>query len=243
MKRILIYFLICLSFALAQSPTLERIKEHNELNCGVSGLQAGSFVELVDGGLIGFSAEFCRAIAVAILDSSQNVIYIPLNGQSQFPSITSGDSDILVGDISLSAIRDIALSIEFGPAYFHKDDKHYAPVIAEGDSDWKEIVSWLIFALIQAEEWGLNSDNIDGPVEGETNLVRRDLFANYEAGLSKQIGLEPNSLSRMIRAVGNYGEIYDRHFGSQALVSTPRGLNDIWQNGGMLYAPPFSTSP
>jgi len=243
MKRILVYFLISLSFALAQSPTLERIKANNELNCGISGLQAGSFVELVDGGLLGFSAEFCRAIAVAILGSSQNVIYLPLDGQSQFPSITTGDSDILLGNVNQSGIRDMALGIEFGPAYFHKDDKHYAPVIAEGDSEWKEIVSWLIFALIQAEEWGVNSKNIEGPVEGETNIVRRDLFASYDAGLSKQLGLEPNSINRMIKAVGNYGEIYDRHFGSQARISTPRGLNDIWQNGGMLYAPPFSTGP
>ncbi len=243
MKSTIIYILISLSLVLAQSPTLEKIKANNELNCGVSGLSAGYFVETVDGGLIGFSAEFCRAIATAILGTSENVIYIPLDGQSQFPSITSGDSDILLGEVSLSALRDIALGIEFGPAYFHTDSKHYAPVINEGDSEWKEIVSWLIFALIQAEEWGVNSKNIDGPIEGETNLVRRDLFERYDEGLSKQLGLEQESISRMIKAVGNYGEIYDRHFGSQALISNPRGLNDIWQNGGMLYAPPFSTEP
>jgi len=243
MKKLLLLIFISLPWVFGQSPTLQKILEHKQLNCGVSGLSAGLFVQTIGGGLPDFGAEFCKAIAVAILDNEEAVIYLPLNNQSRFPSITSGDSDIIVGNVSLSAVRDLTLGIEFGPAYFHDKERHYAPVIKEGDNKWKEIVSWLIFALIQAEEWGVNSHNIDGPVEGETNLVRRDLFARYEKGLVKQLGLEPDSISRMIKTVGNYGEIYDRHFGSQAEISIPRGLNDIWQNGGMLYAPPFSDSP
>ena len=242
MKKMTLLFFISLSFSLGQSPTLQRVLNHKQLNCGVSGLSEGLFVQAIGGDLSDFAAEFCKAIAVAILGSGEAVTYLPLNNQSQFPSITSGDSDIVVGNVSLSAARDLTLGIEFGPVYFHSAENHYAVVISEGDDDWKEIVSWLIFALIQAEEWGVNSSNIDGPIEGETNLVRRDLFERYEAGLAKQLGLEPNSISRMIKTVGNYGEIYDRHFGSQADVSIPRGLNDIWQNGGMLYAPPFSSS-
>lgn len=110
------------------------------------------------------------------------------------------------------------------------------PVVPGGDDEWFEIVRWTIFALITAEEVGITSLNIDSLSAARSGDVQRLLGVegDYGAGL----GLRPTFMTDAIRAVGNYGELYDRHFGPQTGAAMLRGQNALWSNGGLLYAPP-----
>ncbi|MBJ3785532.1 amino acid ABC transporter substrate-binding protein [Devosia sediminis] len=111
-----------------------------------------------------------------------------------------------------------------------------APVVRDGDEQWFKIVRWTMFALINAEEVGVTSLNIDSLVAARTPAVRRILGVEGDFGTA--LGLRETFLADAIRAVGNYSELYDRHFGPQTGAAMLRGQNALWSNGGLLYAPP-----
>lgn len=110
------------------------------------------------------------------------------------------------------------------------------PVVRQDDDQWYKIVRWTIFALITAEEVGVTGLNIDSLTAARTPAVRRLLGVEDDYGSA--LGLRPTFMSDAIRAVGNYGELYDRHFGPQTGAAMLRGQNALWSNGGLLYAPP-----
>ena len=111
------------------------------------------------------------------------------------------------------------------------------PVVRDADEQWLKIVRWTIFALIEAEEVGVTSLNIDSLSAARTPAVRRVLGVEGDFGTS--LGLRPTFMADAIRAVGNYSELYDRHFGPQTGAAMLRGQNALWGNGGLLYAPPI----
>jgi len=110
------------------------------------------------------------------------------------------------------------------------------PVVREGDDLWFDIVSWTLSAIIDAEEVGITSANIESLTAARTPVVRRILGLDSDFG--KALGLKPTFMSDVIHAIGNYGELYDRHFGPQTGAALLRGQNALWSNGGLLYAPP-----
>ena len=110
------------------------------------------------------------------------------------------------------------------------------PVVREGDPQWFNIVRWTLFALINAEEVGITQLNVDSLLAARTPAVRRIL--GVEADFGTPLGLTPSFMADILRAVGNYGEMYDRHFGPQTGAALLRGQNALWANGGQLYAPP-----
>jgi general L-amino acid transport system substrate-binding protein len=110
------------------------------------------------------------------------------------------------------------------------------PVVAEGDDIWFDIVRWTVFTLLNAEEVGLTAANTDSLVNTRTPAVRRILGLENDYGAP--LGLRPTFMADIIRAVGNYGEIYERHFGSQTGTPLLRGQNSLWLNGGLMFAPP-----
>lgn len=112
-----------------------------------------------------------------------------------------------------------------------------APAVADGDSRWQDLIKWTIYGLIEAEELGITSQNIDQQLQSKDPTVRRLL--GVEGDLGKGLGLSNDFVVRMIRQVGNYGEIYDRNLGSKTPLSLPRGQNDLWNKGGLMYSPPF----
>lgn len=111
------------------------------------------------------------------------------------------------------------------------------PVVRNDDDQWFRIVRWTIFALINAEEVGVTSLNIDSLSAARTPAVRRLL--GIEGDFGAGLGLRPTFMADAIRAVGNYSELYDRHFGPQTGAAMLRGQNALWSNGGLLYAPPI----
>jgi general L-amino acid transport system substrate-binding protein len=111
------------------------------------------------------------------------------------------------------------------------------PAVLHGDDQWFDIVKWVVNVTIEAEELGITKDNIDSFMNSEDPVVRRLLGLEGEVG--KEIGLSNDFAIQVIKAVGNYGEIYNRHLGPDTIFGLERGLNDLWTNGGLLYSPPF----
>ncbi|MGE3540700.1 MAG: amino acid ABC transporter substrate-binding protein [Candidatus Tectimicrobiota bacterium] len=108
------------------------------------------------------------------------------------------------------------------------------PAVRHGDDQWSDIVKWVAFGLIQAEEFGLTSQNLASFAESKDPNIRR--FLGVEGGLGSMLGLSDDFMARIIRAVGNYGEIFDRNLQP---LNLSRGVNALWTQGGLLYAPPF----
>lgn len=111
------------------------------------------------------------------------------------------------------------------------------PVVRQGDPQWFGIVSWTLYALVNAEELGLTSLNLESLRTTRTAAIRRIL--GEEGDFGSALGLSPNFMADVIGAVGNYAELYDRHFGPQTGAALLRGQNALWSNGGLLYAPPI----
>jgi len=110
------------------------------------------------------------------------------------------------------------------------------PVVRQGDDQWFNLVKWTLYSLINAEELGIKSATIDDALKSTNPDIRRLLGSDGEFG--QQLGLEKGWAARAVRAVGNYGEIYERNIGTQSRLSIPRGLNALWTQGGIQYAPP-----
>ncbi|CCQ74091.1 amino acid ABC transporter substrate-binding protein [Magnetospira sp. QH-2] len=111
------------------------------------------------------------------------------------------------------------------------------PVVRNDDDQWFDIVKWTLFATVEAEERGITSQNIDSFLAGEDVANRR--FLGETAELGEALGLDPKWAYRIIKQVGNYGEIFERNIGPNTKVGLQRGLNDLWTRGGLMYAPPF----
>ena len=109
------------------------------------------------------------------------------------------------------------------------------PVVPHGDEAWFNIVKWVVFATIEAEERGISQDNVADMVGSDNVVIARLLGAEGDLGL----GLEPDWVVDVITAVGNYGEIYERNLGPGTPFDLDRGPNSLWTEGGLLYAPPY----
>jgi len=109
-----------------------------------------------------------------------------------------------------------------------------APAVAQGDDKWADAIHWVVYGMIQAEELGITSENVDEFLTSEDPVVRRLL--GVEGELGSKLGLSNDFIYRAIKLVGNYGEVYDRNL---ATFNLARGQNELWTNGGLMYAPPF----
>ena len=113
------------------------------------------------------------------------------------------------------------------------------PMVAHGDHQWFDLVKTVLYVLINAEELGVTQSNVDSQTSSDNIVIRRMLGAEGEFGQS-DLGLDADFAVDVIEAVGNYGEIYDRYMGPQGDAFTlPRALNELWSDGGMIYAPPL----
>ena len=113
-----------------------------------------------------------------------------------------------------------------------------SPVVQRGDEAWSTLVQWVLFALIEAEERGVTRENVRALATTTVDpAVQRLLGAN--GGFGKALGVSNDWAVRVIGSVGNYGEMFERHLGSQSALRLERGLNRLWTQGGLLYAPPW----
>ncbi len=110
------------------------------------------------------------------------------------------------------------------------------PMVRRGDDEWKAIVTWVLYGLLEAEEYGITQANVDQMKTSADPVVQRILGTGEDTG--KLLGLSKEWMSNALKATGNYGEIFERNVGSKSAVKLPRGTNNLWNKGGLMYAPP-----
>jgi len=111
------------------------------------------------------------------------------------------------------------------------------PVVRHGDDQWFDIVKWVHFAMVNAEELGVSAKTLDEALKSDKPDVKR--LVGTEGNYGEQLGLTKDWAVRIIKAVGNYGEVFERNVGSGSKLGIARGLNNLWTKGGIQYAPPI----
>ena len=173
---------------------------------------------------------------------AHNLKYTPIsidNADALRRSFFEGRCDVFTGDrLMLSANRSIAA---------HPDDytvmpellakSPLGPVVRQGDDQWLNIVKWVVNVTFLAEEKGITRADVDSHRNSPDPEVKRMLGGT--PGMSKQLGLADGWAYQVIKTVGNYGEIYERTVGKDSALKLPRGLNKQWNDGGLLFSPPF----
>jgi general L-amino acid transport system substrate-binding protein len=168
------------------------------------------------------------------------VNYTPVVFEDQnaaFQAYDEGRCDAITSDRSQLATQGQAVLQNFADHVILDvvmSKEPLAPAVAQGDDKWADAVHWVVYGMIQAEELGITSENVDSFLTSEDPVVRRLL--GVEGELGAKLGLSNDFVYRAIKLVGNYGEVYDRNLSTFNLA---RGQNDLWTNGGLMYAPPL----
>lgn len=315
--------------------TLARIKARGQLRCGVSdGIRGFSFRE-PDGRWSGMDADYCRALAAAVLEDPGKVEYIPLIASARFPSLKTGEIDVLVRNTTWTLEREAGLEVMFPGVLFYDEQRFLVPagkdlsnlsqlngatvcvvrgtthetntveyfrargwhvqpltienlekaaealcsgkctaftserpqliailsrlpggpeeyvmlpeaisrepmgpVVRRGDDEWFTIVRWVLFALIRAEETGLTQSNIRSMLNNSAEPAALN-WLEQDKIISRSLSIQPGWATRAIEIAGNYGEMFDRNLGSRSALKLERGLNRLWNQGGLMYVPPL----
>ena len=322
----------------AAQTTLEKVQAAGVLECGGNDTLPGFGIVDADGAFSGFDIDFCAVIAAAVLGDSTAVNLTPLVAAQRFPTLQSGEIDVLIrnttwtasrdgseqaqflkttfydgqgfmvmADSGITSLADIAnasicvltatttllnlnavlgdLGIPFTPVEFESNDElnpaflagqcevwtsdasqlaafaavmdadtsilpeiiskePLGPVVADGDTQWAQIVDWATMFTIQAWEWGITSGNVDDFLASEDSSILRFLGEpitdddGNEVVADVGLGLPTDAAYNVISQVGNYQEIFERNLGpiGLTLAGSP---NDLWTNGGLQYVPPF----
>ena len=320
--------------AASAQQTLAAVKSRGQLNCGISQGFAGFSAPDSRGEQRGLDADYCRALAAAVLGDATKVRFVPLTAQARFTALQTGEIDVLYRnstetflrgtslglqqgpvnfydgqgfavrrDANVSKVQDLegaticvaqgtthelnlgdvfrARNLRFQPVVFERVDTMYeaffagrcdamtqdssalagaltvardpaqylvlpetiskeplGPFTRNGDAQWTAIVQWLHMALIEAEELGVTASNAEGMAkESQNPTVQRLLGSNGDFG--PQLGLDRAWALAAIRAVGNYGEVFERNLGEKGPLKLKRGFNGLWSAGGLMYAIPF----
>ena len=151
----------------------------------------------------------------------------------------AGRCDVYTTDQSGLAAQRIKLANPDGhmilPEVISKEP--LGPVTRHGDNQWGDIVRWALNTMVIAEELGITQANVDEMTSSTNPEVLRML--GKEANFGEQLGLDQDFAYNIIKGVGNYGESFNRNVGPDTPLQLPRGVNQLWTKGGILYAPPF----
>jgi len=315
--------------------TLSGVKARKVVRCGVSEGIAGFSARDGTGRWTGLEADFCRAVAAAVLGDGEKVRFVPLRASERFPALQTGTVDLLARNTTCTLGREAGLKVMFPGTLFYdgqafmvpassrireirqldgaaicveKGTTHQqnladyfaaagmryrplvidsstgvadalfagrcraytsdasqlaaarlrapggpgrylilpqritrepiGPVVRRGDDDWYTLVRWVLYALIAAEEAGVTAENATGLRGTSANpALRRAL--GMGGGFGREMGVADDWALRAVRGVGNYGQIYERNLGARGALPLDRGLNRLWNKGGLLYAPPL----
>jgi len=111
------------------------------------------------------------------------------------------------------------------------------PAVRDNDAQWIKIVKWVDYAIVNAEELGITSKTVDAALTSSKPEVKR--LVGTEGDFGQQLGLTKDWVVRIVKSVGNYREIYERNLGTASPLAIPRGINQLWSAGGIMYAPPI----
>lgn len=172
-----------------------------------------------------------------------NVEFTPVvfqDADAAYAAFAEGRCEGMTSDKSQLAARRTTLPTpdDFSLLEVTMSKEPLGPVTVNNDSQWFDVVKWVTYGLMQAEEFEITQANVeDLAANSESPDIRR--FLGAEGDLGSQFGLENDFMVRVIKGVGNYGEIYERNLGEATDLKIPRDQNELWTNGGLMYSPPF----
>jgi general L-amino acid transport system substrate-binding protein len=203
------------------------VKTAKELNGATICVAPGTTSELNLADYFRANKMECQPVVIEKIDES-------------YAAVFSGRCDCISGDASgLAAQRaGRASNPEDYVVLTERISKEpLAPVMRHGDEQWHDIVDWVVYALFEAEEKGITQKNLDEMAKSEDPNIKRML--GVTPGMGKALGLDEKWAYNAIKAVGNYGEIFDRHLGLNTPIKFERGYNNLWTKGGLIYAMPI----
>jgi general L-amino acid transport system substrate-binding protein len=157
-----------------------------------------------------------------------------------YAAFFSGRCDVMTGDGSALAAQRIGRASNPDDYVVLADrisKEPLAPVVRHGDEEWHDIVDWVVYAMMEAEEKGITQKNVDEMAKSEAPDIKRMLGAT--PGMGKALGIDEKWAYNAIKLVGNYGEIFDKHLGLGSPLKLERGYNNLWTKGGLIYAMPI----
>jgi general L-amino acid transport system substrate-binding protein len=203
------------------------VKSAKELNGATICVQPGTTTELNLADYFRANKMSFKPLVIEKLDEVQNAYF-------------SGRCDVFTTDRSGLAATRIARAPNpddhiILPEVISKEP--LAPAVRQGDDQWHDVVDWVVYALFEAEEKGITAKNVDEMAKSDDPNIKRIL--GVTPGMGKALGLDEKWAYNAIKAVGNYGEIFDRNVGKDSPLKLDRGINALWTHGGLMYAMPI----
>jgi general L-amino acid transport system substrate-binding protein len=196
----------------------------------------------LDGATVCMQAGTTTELNLSDYFRSHNMSYRPVTydkSDESAAALEAGRCDVLTSDQSQLYAQRIKLSkpddFVVLPDILSKEP--LGPAVRQGDDEWFDIVRWTLFAMLNAEELGVNSKNMDKQLKATNPDIKRLLGVEGDKG--KDLGLANDWVVNIVRQVGNYGEIFERNLGQGSPLKIKRGLNALWNQGGIQYAPPI----
>ncbi len=171
---------------------------------------------------------------------ARNMTFRPLaveNTTQMYTLYEEGRCDVVTSEVPFLGMRRSRLRQPdqhiILPEIFAKS--HMGPIVRDDDRRFSHVARWVHFALVNAEEMGITRANLPQMLESRDPAIRR--FLGLEGDIGRNMGLANEFTQAIIRAVGNYGEVFERHFGQASVIKLPRGLNALAQDGGLQWSP------
>ena len=196
----------------------------------------------LDGAFVCIASETTSELNLNDYFAENNMAYKPIyveGNKEAKAKLFAGECDVFTTDASgLASARAGAENPDDWvvlPEIISKEP--LGPLVRQGDQEWEDVVRWTLFAMINAEEMGITSRNVDDMLAAQSKEVKRLL--GVEGYMGPMLGLGMKFGYNIIKQVGNYGESFNKHIGPGTPLNLERGLNNLWNNGGILYVPPF----
>ena len=196
----------------------------------------------LDGAFVCIASETTSELNLNDYFAENNMAYRPIyveGNKDAKAKLFAGECDVFTTDASgLASARAGAENPDDWvvlPEIISKEP--LGPLVRQGDQEWEDVVRWTLFAMINAEEMGITSRNVDDLLASQSKEVKRLL--GVEGYMGPMLGLGMKFGYNIIKQVGNYGESFTKHIGPGTPLNLERGLNNLWNNGGILYVPPF----
>ena len=196
----------------------------------------------LDGAFVCIASETTSELNLNDYFAENNMAYKPIyveGNKEAKAKLFAGECDVFTTDASgLASARAGAENPDDWvvlPEIISKEP--LGPLVRQGDQEWEDVVRWTLFAMINAEEMGITSRNVDDMLAAQSKEIKRLL--GVEGYMGPMLGLGMKFGYNIIKLVGNYGESFNKHIGPGTPLNLERGLNNLWNNGGILYVPPF----
>ncbi len=208
-------------------PKKAGVKSAKELNGATVCVQPGTTTELNLADYFRANKMTFKPLVIEKLDEVQNAYF-----SGRCDAFTTDRSGLAATRVARAPTPDDHVIL---PEVISKEP--LAPAVRQGDDQWNDIVRWVVYALFEAEEKGITAKNLDEMLKSDDPNIKRML--GVTPGTGKALGLDEKWAYNAIKAVGNYGEMFERHVGKNSPLKLDRGLNDMWTKGGLLYAMPI----